>query len=998
MPSCNYKKDISSPHFTYHSTSPPLTRRHILQKNISNQPNQQQQLFNSTERGAGTSSGHVSSAYNSLSNPQSVGSNGYYSNNTSIVRVNLVNGNSKSLRYDSQTTVERVTQVLAAGLNIDTISYGRLALRLATFPYGQPVQNNECLWLHPHLTIQNVIQLYFIGYQSHNHLRFELRMRFVPSDLQEMFQTETDAFLYLFEQLRTDYLAQVAWKIETNLAVEIGGLLVRKRFSHLTSSNIEKKLDFELIDKEGGLKFYFPEVLVLNEKPKHLKKTILNAIKKFVKLTEIECIFKFMSFMSKLARFDTEIFRISLGLGWSNPAEIFVGSKNDLSYKTEALSNPVKMCDLKSITEISVKRLEKSSEKAYLSFKVSGNSNPFIITVSTLDIAFNLAHLLDGFQSLIIQQGSIWPVKNVWLRMLNKKEHEAMITQLNDSPIPLRVRAIPLETNSSSSSSSPVPVRKEDLQIERKRVILKELIGTGQFGSVFKGDFTDDYKNNHSVAIKVCKSNTEQKDVQNFIAEAYLMHNFRHPHIIRLIGICEDNPVWIVMELAPLGELRQYLIRQKFTIDLYTQLMFAYQLSTALKYLHDNKYLHRDCAARNVLVVSARCVKLADFGLSRDLAGGEDYYTAGHGKLPIKWMAPESINFRKFSAPSDVYMLSVTIWEILSYGQKPWQNIRNHEVIGRLENGERPEIPVGCPLTVYDLLHDMWNYESEKRPTMRDVKSDLQAFLNQLEQGSSLHKLQRTAKRVMSIDRCTNVRNNSLEDVKRNNCQEQFKVSMPLKLDASKVANDFLIKALEEQRLQCEEDDKWLQEVENEGFYKKEEKDNDSGKNSDTSNNGYQFDRDNDMIYKTVMHLIHCITNLTKNYRKSLSNDDFVRFVKDITNALKNLFHESTKGLALLGKPEKQAVETVETLLGDNMREMAKSMASVVEPIFHDKLTVENHRLEVLKVTHMLAINSKYFLETFDNARLKANLARKQNTDNYLYKDKSGIIQQISFC
>lgn len=134
------------------------------------------------------------------------------------------------------------------------------------------------------------------------------------------------------------------------------------------------------------------------------------------------------------------------------------------------------------------------------------------------------------------------------------------------------------------------------------------------------------------------------------------MQKFDHQHIIKLIGVCSESPVWIVMELAKLGELRAYLQNNKSHLDLSSLLLYAFQLSTALSYLESKKYVHRDIAARNVLVSSHTCVKLADFGLSRWMGEDQSYYKASKGKLPIKWMSPESINFRRFTTASDVWM------------------------------------------------------------------------------------------------------------------------------------------------------------------------------------------------------------------------------------------------------------------------------------------------------------------------------------------------------
>lgn len=133
------------------------------------------------------------------------------------------------------------------------------------------------------------------------------------------------------------------------------------------------------------------------------------------------------------------------------------------------------------------------------------------------------------------------------------------------------------------------------------------------------------------------------------------MSNFDHPHIIKLIGVLTSQPLGIVMELAKFGQLRSYLQANKDLIEVGSLLLYCCQLNSAMTYLESMKYVHRDIAARNILVVSHECIKLSDFGLSKEI---DDIYcnTNSKCKMPIKWMAPESINFGKFTSQSDVWM------------------------------------------------------------------------------------------------------------------------------------------------------------------------------------------------------------------------------------------------------------------------------------------------------------------------------------------------------
>lgn len=206
------------------------------------------------------------------------------------------------------------------------------------------------------------------------------------------------------------------------------------------------------------------------------------------------------------------------------------------------------------------------------------------------------------------------------------------------------------------------------------------------------------------------------------------MQQFDHPHIIKLVGIVSGSPFLIVMELARHGELRAFLQANRETLSAPTLLLYTFQLSTALSYLESKKFVHRDIAARNVLVSAHDCVKLGDFGLSRWVEE-HSYYKASKGKLPIKWMAPESINFRRFTSASDVWMFGVCMWEILQLGIKPFQGVRNNDVIKRIENGERLALPTNCPPRLYSLMSLCWSYEPHRRPSFREIREALREIL-----------------------------------------------------------------------------------------------------------------------------------------------------------------------------------------------------------------------------------------------------------------------------
>ncbi|XP_052890987.1 uncharacterized protein LOC128299157 [Anopheles moucheti] len=321
-----------------------------------------------------------------------------------------------------------------------------------------------------------------------------------------------------------------------------------------------------------------------------------------------------------------------------------------------------------------------------------------------------------------------------------------------------------------------------DYELDRSQITLNEIIGVGQFGDVHIGTCRlpnkstlvsklnqsltsefDEYSqmvmdNGNAdaqktgiiqVAVKTCKPDADTTTSEKFLQEAYIMKKFEHPHIIKLIGISSGPPIWIVMELARHGELRAYLKKNGPKLKLGTLLLYSYQLSTALSYLESKKFVHRDIAARNVLVSSPTCIKLADFGLSRWVED-QSYYTSTKGMLPIKWMAPESINFRRFTTASDVWMFGVCTWEILMLGIKPFQGVKNCDVIGKLENGERLPLPPNCPPRLYSLMSQCWSLEPHKRPNFKSVKETLYEILME-ERHSDCETMRRENRRVAAM-------------------------------------------------------------------------------------------------------------------------------------------------------------------------------------------------------------------------------------------------------
>ncbi|VDM59237.1 unnamed protein product [Angiostrongylus costaricensis] len=499
----------------------------------------------------------------------------------------------------------------------------------------------------------------------HTYARFltlELRLRFVPQSAYELLLTESNAFFYLNEQVCCDFLSHVAWKVNLEAALELAALKVCRDF-------IEKKTYY-----------IYREFKILTCLLKFFPNVPICAYKRRVVIEISKCPFP------SLCRF--------LKVGWGSPVDLLVGPEVGLSYRVNERCELSRLAELRSVLEIVIKKMEQGSEKAILQLKISGNAQLMLITVATYDIAESLAHLIDGYQMMYNQGESVFKRKGL---------ERCGSADMRTAVIPRAYASVALS---------------HDLRVRREHITLKELIGGGQFGNVYSGTLGSVPI---PVAVKVCKLENEPMDTQLILQESHLMKNLQHENIISLIGVCMDAPMWLIMELAPLGELRQYLQSNRASLTINSLILYSLQIARALSYLHGKSFVHRDIAARNVLVSTPKCAKLTDFGLSRAL----DYdaiYTASRGKLPIKWLAPESINYREFSMASDIWMYGVCVWEIMSWGVKPWQGVANADVITRIEAGERLPCPDGCPPVLFNYLELMlWALQPQKRPTAKEI-------------------------------------------------------------------------------------------------------------------------------------------------------------------------------------------------------------------------------------------------------------------------------------
>ncbi|KAM6171698.1 focal adhesion kinase 1 isoform 2-T2 [Erethizon dorsatum] len=593
------------------------------------------------------------------------------------------------------------------------------------------LRSEEVHWLHVDMGVSSVREKYELAHPPEE-WKYELRIRYLPKGFLNQFTEDKPTLNFFYQQVKSDYMLEIADQVDQEIALKLGCLEIRRSYWEMRGNALEKKSNYEVLEKDVGLKRFFPKSLLDSVKAKTLRKLIQQTFRQFANLNREESILKFFEILSPVYRFDKECFKCALGSSWIISVELAIGPEEGISYLTDKGCNPTHLADFNQVQTIQYSNSEDKDRKGMLQLKIAGAPEPLTVTAPSLTIVENMADLIDGYCRLVNGATQSFIIRP-------QKEGERALPSIpklaNSEKQGIRTHAVSVsETDDyaeiiDEEDTYTMPSTR-DYEIQRERIELGRCIGEGQFGDVHQGVYMSPENPALAVAIKTCKNCTSDSVREKFLQEALTMRQFDHPHIVKLIGVITENPVWIIMELCTLGELRSFLQVRKYSLDLASLILYAYQLSTALAYLESKRFVHRDIAARNVLVSSNDCVKLGDFGLSRYMEDST-YYKASKGKLPIKWMAPESINFRRFTSASDVWMFGVCMWEILMHGVKPFQGVKNNDVIGRIENGERLPMPPNCPPTLYSLMTKCWAYDPSRRPRFTELKAQLSTILEE---------------------------------------------------------------------------------------------------------------------------------------------------------------------------------------------------------------------------------------------------------------------------
>ncbi|XP_036836742.1 tyrosine-protein kinase Fes/Fps isoform X2 [Oncorhynchus mykiss] len=274
------------------------------------------------------------------------------------------------------------------------------------------------------------------------------------------------------------------------------------------------------------------------------------------------------------------------------------------------------------------------------------------------------------------------------------------------------------------------PVLKDKWVLEHDDVILGQSIGQGNFGEVYSGRLLSD---NTPVAVKACRENLAPEHKNRFLMEARILKQYDHPNIVKLIGVCtQKQPIYIIMELVQGGDFLSFLRCEGHNLKSNMLVKMAENVASGMEYLESKKCIHRDLAARNCLVGEQSRVKISDFGMSREQQDGVYSAAGGLKQIPVKWTAPEALNYGRYTTESDVWSFGVLLWEIFSRGVTPYTSMSNQQTRDEVEKGYRMLAPNSCPPDVYAIMCRCWQYDTRNRPSFSKLRTELSALYHKV--------------------------------------------------------------------------------------------------------------------------------------------------------------------------------------------------------------------------------------------------------------------------
>uniref|UniRef100_A0AAX7VR42 receptor protein-tyrosine kinase n=1 Tax=Astatotilapia calliptera TaxID=8154 RepID=A0AAX7VR42_ASTCA len=436
----------------------------------------------------------------------------------------------------------------------------------------------------------------------------------------------------------------------------------------------------------------------------------------------------------------TDVTRHSLSLSWQQPdrpngvileyeVKFYEKDQRERSYRImRTFSRSVDVTGLNPLT-VYVFHVRARTAAGYgefsTPFEFSTNSDPFPLIGEGVNSAFLLLSV-SGVGILLLISAAVFIISRRRSKYSKTKQDSEEEKHLNPG---VKIYVDPFTYEDPDQA-----IHEFAKEIDVSSIHIEKVIGMGEFGEVCSGRLRVQGKREIYVAIKSLKAGYSDKQRRDFLSEASIMGQFDHPNIIRLEGVVTRcKPLMIITEYMENGSLDAFLRKHDGQFTVIQLVGMLRGIASGMKYLSDMNYVHRDLAARNILVNSNLVCKVSDFGLSRvledDPEAATGTYLSPGGKIPIRWTAPEAIAYRKFTTASDVWSYGIVMWEVVSYGERPYWDMNNQDVIKAIEEGYRLPAPMDCPVVLHQLMLDCWERDRAERPTFSQILNMLDKLI-----------------------------------------------------------------------------------------------------------------------------------------------------------------------------------------------------------------------------------------------------------------------------
>uniref|UniRef100_A0A673MYP9 non-specific protein-tyrosine kinase n=1 Tax=Sinocyclocheilus rhinocerous TaxID=307959 RepID=A0A673MYP9_9TELE len=806
-----------------------------------------------------------------------------------------------NIRHGDSTDVRGIIQKIVDIHKVRCVSC--FGLRLSHLRTG------EVHWLHPDMGVSHVRERY-----EHSHpqddWRYELRIRYLPKGFLNQFTEDQPTLNYFYHQVKSDYMMEIADQIDQDIALNLGCLEIRRFFRDMRGNALDKKSNYELLEKDVGLRRFFPKSLLDSVKAKSLRKLIQQTFKQFANLNDEQCILKFFEILSPIYRFDKECFKCALGSSWVISVELAIGPEEGISYLTDKGSNPTHLANFTQVQSI---QFEERDRKGTLQLDVAG---PLTVKTTTLNTAENMADLIDGYCRLVNRTSSSFIVR------VQKGENTEASANHEKRLQGVRAKAISVsETDDyaeiiDEEDTYTMPSTR-DYEIQRDRIELGRCIGEGQFGDVHQGIYICLENPALSVAIKTCKNCTSDSVREKFLQEAcecqitdtqqpvtalhYLCrsHGCVRQHSITVI---ERNVFWIVGAETPnIFRMWSYSRRKMLLFD---------------------RGFHRCLCSTILAEEKAQQEERSRMEMRRQVPVSWD--SGGSDEAPPKPSRPGYPSPRSSEGfyPSPQHM-----------GQHNHYQMAGHSGPHGLlpvPGGMYPPQAAGTGLDP----HDSWNHRRAAQDHMWNPSMEVR----NLEWLEVIFCLQ---------------------------CVTYIKMQIELQTDSFLSSSEHAAPPKKPPRPGAPSHPAGVSGLNPTDSYNEGVKIQPQEINPPPTAN---LDRSNDKVYENVTGLVKAVIEMSSKIQPA-PPEEYVPMVKEVGLALRTLLATVDETIPLLPAHTHREIEMAQKLLNSDLAELINKMKLAQQYVMTS--LQQDYKKQMLTAAHALAVDAKNLLDVIDQARLK---------------------------